>query len=195
MNLWFLSLPRSGAVYQQRHYAATKRITSSLMVAAMELSPLYRTFQVYKFGNRKYNFLLNYFVVLNVWHGFVFCKIPISIPLNIETSIPRYFARRYSVRCWYRVPVYSPSNKTVSTYLLAGLTMSAKRDDQTAISKSLKSGTLPTFTMLRSLLSVEKVPRELVYRNFQELSSSGKFSHAFHCVVSYPRNKPFRKPW
>ena len=79
------------------------------MVAAMELSPLYRTFQVYKFGNRKYNFLLNYFVVLNVWHGFVFCKIPISIPLNIETCIPRYFARRYSVRCWYRVPVYSPS--------------------------------------------------------------------------------------
>ena len=79
-------------------------------------------------------------------------------------------------------------NKTVSTYLLAGLTMSAKRDNQTAISKSLKSGTLPTFTMLRSLLSVEKVPRELVYRNFQELSSSGKFSHAFHCVVSYPRN-------
>ena len=87
-------------------------------------------------------------------------------------------------------------NKTVSTYLLAGLTMSAKRDDQTAISKSLKPGTLPTFTMLRSLLSVEKVPRDLVYRNFQELSSSGKFSHAFHCVVSYPRNvinKPFRK--
>ena len=79
------------------------------MVAAMELSPLYRTFQVYKFGNRKYNFLLNYFVVLNVWHGFVFCKILISIPLNIETSIPRYFARWYSVRCWYRVPVYSPN--------------------------------------------------------------------------------------
>ena len=79
-------------------------------------------------------------------------------------------------------------NKTVSTSLLAGLIMSAKRDDQTAISKSLKSGTLPTFTMLRSLLSVEKVPRELVYRNFQELSSSGKFSHAFHFVVSYPRN-------
>ena len=88
-------------------------------------------------------------------------------------------------------------NKTVSTYLLTGLTMSAKRDDQTAISKSLKYGTLPTFTILRSLLSVEKVPRELVYRNFQELSSSGKFSYAFHYVVSYPRNvinKPFRKP-
>ena len=88
-------------------------------------------------------------------------------------------------------------NKTVSTNLLAGLTMSAKWDDQTAISKSLKSGTLPTFTMSRSLLSVEKVLRELVYRNFQELPSSGKFSHAFHCVVSYPRNvinKPFRKP-
>ena len=101
VNLWFLSLPR--------HYAVAIRITSSLMVAAMELSPLYRTFQVYKFGNRKYNFLLNYFVVLNVWHGFVFCKIPISIPLNIETSIPRYFARRYTVRCWYRVPVYSPN--------------------------------------------------------------------------------------
>ena len=81
------------------------------MVAAMELSPLYRTFQVYKFGNRKYNFLLNYFVVLNVWHGFVFCQILISIPLNIETSIPRYFARRYLVRCWYRVPLYSPMLK------------------------------------------------------------------------------------
>ena len=39
----------------------------------------------------------------------MFCKIPISILLNIETSIPRYFARRYSVRCWYRVPVYSPT--------------------------------------------------------------------------------------
>ena len=88
-------------------------------------------------------------------------------------------------------------NKTVSTNLLAGLTMSAKWDDQTAISKSLKSGTLPTFTMLRNLLSVEKVIRELVHRNFPELSSSGKFSHAFHCVVSYPRNvinKLFREP-
>ena len=31
------------------------------MVAAMELSSLYRTFQVYKFGNRKYNFLLKLF--------------------------------------------------------------------------------------------------------------------------------------
>ena len=74
-------------------------------------------------------------------------------------------------------------NKTVSTYLLPGLTMSAKCDDQ--------------ITMLRSLLSIEKVARELVYRNFPELSSSGKFSHAFHCVVSYPRNvinKPFRNP-
>ena len=45
------------------------------MAAAMVPgSPLYRTFQVYKFSNRKYNFLLNYFGVLNVWHGFVFCK-------------------------------------------------------------------------------------------------------------------------
>ena len=95
---------------QQRHYAVTKRFTT-LMAAAMVLgSPLYRTFQVNKFGNRKYNFLLNYFVVLNVWHGFVFCKIPISIPLKIETSMHRYFARRYSVRCWYRVPVYSPTS-------------------------------------------------------------------------------------
>ena len=39
----------------------------------------------------------------------MFCKIPISIPLNIETSVSRYFTRRYSVRCWYRVPVYSPN--------------------------------------------------------------------------------------
>ena len=74
------------------------------MVAAMELSPLYRTFQVYKFGNRKYNFLLNYFVVLNVWHGFVFCKIPISILLNIETSIPRILRDiiRYGAGTGYR---------------------------------------------------------------------------------------------
>ena len=69
-------------------------------------------------------------------------------------------------------------NKTVSTYLLAGLTMSAKRYDQTAISKALKSGTLPTFTMLRSLLSVEKVARELVYRNFPVQASS-----AMHSIV------------
>ena len=35
------------------------------MAAAMVLDlPLYRTFQVYKFGNCKYNFLLNYFGVL-----------------------------------------------------------------------------------------------------------------------------------
>ena len=69
------------------------------MVAAMEL---YRTFQVYKFGNRKYNFLLNYFVVLNVWHGFVFCKIPISIPLNIETSIPLRDGIRYGAGTGYQ---------------------------------------------------------------------------------------------
>ena len=84
------------------------------MAAAMVLgSPLYRNFQFYKFDNRKYNFLLNYFGVLNVWHGFVFCKIPISIPLKIETGMHRYFARRYSVRCWYRVPVYSPRYQSV----------------------------------------------------------------------------------
>ena len=69
-------------------------------------------------------------------------------------------------------------NKIVSTYLLAGLTMSAKGDDQTAISKSLKSGTLPTFTMLRSLLSVEKQARELVYRNFPVQASSATHSIA-----------------
>ena len=116
----------------------------------------------------------------------------LSIAVNQSKTGPP--SKRFGFLCMHRVP---GGNKTVSTYLLAGLTMSAKRDDQTAISKSLKSGTLPTFTMLRSLLSVEKVPRELVYRNFQELSSSGKFSHAFHCVVLYPRNvinKPFRKP-
>ena len=39
----------------------------------------------------------------------LFCKIPISIPLKYETGIHRYFAKRYSVRCWYRVPVYSPN--------------------------------------------------------------------------------------
>ena len=38
----------------------------------------------------------------------MFCKIPISIPLKTETGMHRYFARRYSVRCLYRVPVYSP---------------------------------------------------------------------------------------
>ena len=33
---------------------------------------------------------------------FVICKIPLSIPLKIETSMHQYFAKRYSVRCWYR---------------------------------------------------------------------------------------------
>ena len=117
----------------------------------------------------------------------------LSMAVNQSKTGPP--SKWFGFLCMHRVP--GGVIKLVSTYILAGLTMSAKRDDQTAISKSLKSGTLPTFTMLRSLLSVEKVPRELVYRNFQELSSSGKFSHAFHCVVAYPRNvinKPFRKP-
>ena len=46
-----------------------KRITTIMAAAitAMVLaSPLYRTFQVNKFGSRKYNVLLNYFVVLEV---------------------------------------------------------------------------------------------------------------------------------
>ena len=117
------------------------------------------------------------------------CDTGLSIAVNQSNTRPP--STRFGFLCMHRVP------GGVSTYLLAGLTMSAKCDHQTAISKSLKSGTLLTFTMLRSLLSVEKVARELVYRNFPELSSSGKFSHAFHCVVSYPRNvinKPFRKP-
>ena len=37
VNLWFFLLPRSGAADIQRHYAVAIRITSSLMVAAMEL--------------------------------------------------------------------------------------------------------------------------------------------------------------
>ena len=94
---------------QQHHYAVTKSITTPMAAATALGSPLYRTFQVDKFSNRKYHFLLKIFVVLNIWHRFVFCKIPISIPLNIETSIHRYFARRYSLQCWYRVPVYSPT--------------------------------------------------------------------------------------
>ena len=112
---------------QQRHYVVTKSITTPMAAARALGSPLYRTFQVDKLSKRKYNILLNYFVVLNVWHGFVFCKIPISIPLNIETSIHRYFARRYSVRCWYRVPVYSPrcehlffANVYLTDYALKG---------------------------------------------------------------------------
>ena len=120
------------------------------------------------------------------------CDTGLSIAVNqSKTGTP---STRFGFLCMHRVP---GGVIKLSTYLLAGLTMSAKCDDQTAVSKSLKSGTLPTFTMLRSLLSVEKVARELVYRNFPELSSSGKFSHEIYCVVSYPRNviyKPFRKP-
>ena len=106
------------------------------------------------------------------------CDTGLSIEVNQSKTGPP--STRFGFLCMHRVP--GGVIKTVSTYLLAGLTMSAKRDYQTAISKSLKSGTLPTFTMLRSLLSIEKVAREPVYRNFPELSSSGKFSHAFHCV-------------
>ena len=36
-------------------------------------------------------------------------EIPIAVPFKIETGIPRYFLRRFSVRCWNRVPVYSPT--------------------------------------------------------------------------------------
>ena len=113
------------------------------------------------------------------------CETDRSIAVNQSKTGP--LSTRFGFLCMRRVP----------GGVINGLTMSAKCDDQTAISKSLKSGTLPTFTMLRSLLRLEKVAREFVYRNFPELSSLGKFSHAFHCVVSYPRiviNIPFRKP-
>ena len=46
----------------------TKRITilMAAAIAAMVLATvIYSTFQVNKFGSRKYNFLLNYFVVLD----------------------------------------------------------------------------------------------------------------------------------
>ena len=43
----------------------------------------------------------------------MFCKVQISIPLKIETSMHQYFARRYSVQCWYRVAVYSPNGNSV----------------------------------------------------------------------------------
>ena len=111
------------------------------------------------------------------------CDTGLSIAVNqSETGPP---STRFGFLCMHRVPggvikLSAPTSSLAS--------MSAKRDDQTAISKSrwmhaswtLKSRTLPTFTMLRSLLSVVKVGMVLVYRNFPELSSSGKFSHAFH---------------
>ena len=42
----------------------------------------------------------------------VICKIPISIPLTIETSMHQYFEKRYSVRCWYRCTVQLNRNKS-----------------------------------------------------------------------------------
>ena len=97
------------------------------------------------------------------------CDTGLSIAVNqSETGHP---STRFGFLCMHR---------TVSTYLLAGLTMSAKRDNQTAMSKSLKSGTLPTFTLLRSLLSVEKVARELVYRNLPVQTSSATHSKKCH---------------
>ena len=121
------------------------------------------------------------------------CETDRSIAVNQSKTGPP--STRFGFLCMHRIPggvikLSAPTSLLASQYL-------PSTDDQTGISKSLKSGTLPTFTMLRSFLSVEKVSRELVYRNFPELSSSGKFSHAFHCVVSYPRNViiiPFRKP-
>ena len=121
------------------------------------------------------------------------CETGLSIAVNQSITGPP--STRFGFLCMHRVPggviKLSAPTSSLASQCLPSVTI------KTSISKSLKSGTLPTFTMLRSLLSVEKVPRELVYRNFQELSSSGKFSHAFHYVVSYPRNvinKPFRKP-
>ena len=85
------------------------------------------------------------------------CETGLSIAVNQSKTGPP--STVYTVRFSMHAQGSWKRNKTVSTYFLAGLTMSAKRDDQTAISKSLKSDTLPTFTMLRSLLSVEKVAR------------------------------------
>ena len=98
------------------------------------------------------------------------CDTCLSIAVNQSKTGPP--STWFGFLCMQRVP------GGVSTYLLAGLTMSAKRDDQTAISKSLKSGTLPIFTKPRSLLSVEKVARELVYRNFPVQASSATHSIA-----------------
>ena len=124
------------------------------------------------------------------------CETGLSIAVNQSKTGP--LSTRFGFLCMHRVPGGVIKLSAPTSSLASQCLPSVTSDDQTAISKSLKSGTLPTFTMLRSLLSIEKVPRELVYRNFQELSSSGKFSHAFHCVVSYPRNvinTPFRKPY
>ena len=51
----------------------------------------------------------------------VFCKIPISIPLKIEAGIHQYFVKRYSVLCWYRIPVYSPIFGQLIYYILEEL--------------------------------------------------------------------------
>ena len=101
------------------------------------------------------------------------CETGLSIALNQSKTGPP--STRFGFLCMHRVP---GGVIKLSAPTSPGLTMSAKRDDQTAISKSLKSGTLAIFTRLRSLLSVEKVARELVYRNFPVQASSAMHSIA-----------------
>ena len=79
------------------------------------------------------------------------CETGLSIAVNQSKTGPP--STRFGFLCMHRVPG-------------GVIKLSAPRWPHNvcqAISKSLKSGTLPTFTMLRSLLRVEKVARELVY--------------------------------
>ena len=121
------------------------------------------------------------------------CDTGLSIAVNqSKTGHP---STRFGFLCMYRVPVgvikLSAPTSSLASQCLPSVTI--KQPFQNLSSLVL----CPLSLCSEAFWSVEKVARELVYRNFPELSRSGNFSHAFHCIVSYPRNvinKPFRKP-
>ena len=87
----------------QRHYAVAITITTHTMAAATWYSLRYSVpLKLTSSAAVSTTFLV-------IWAALVvvICKIPISIPLKIETSMHRYFVKRHSVWCWYRVPEYS----------------------------------------------------------------------------------------
>ena len=103
------------------------------------------------------------------------CETGLSIAVNQSKTGPP--STRFGFLCMHRVPggvikLSAPTSSLASQCLPSA-----------TIKQPFQNLSSLPFTMLRSLLSVEKVARELVYRNFPELSSSGKFSHTFHCVV------------
>ena len=121
-------------------------------------------------------------------------KTGLSIEVNQSKNGPP--SKRFSFLCMHRVPggVIKLSAPTSS---LASQCLQARRSNGHFKISQVWYPAHFHYAQKPSERRESAQGRELVYRYFQELSSTGKFSHTFHCVVSYPRNvinKPFRKP-